>query len=63
MLFPAPTASKVANMGERKPYAAPPTTLAKMPSTGHKMKGSGMDIQRTSLRIGPNCFDLFSEVK
>lgn len=58
LVFPSPTASKVANIGERKPDSAPPMMLAPMPTTGHKIKKTGMHMQVRSFRTGPNCLAL-----
>ena len=56
--MPSPTASKVATIGERKPYKAPPRTLAKTPRIGQRMMAAGRHRHIKSFKIGPNCLAL-----
>lgn len=63
LVFPSPTASKVANTGAKKPYPAPPTILPIMPTRGHRTKRTDMTTQVTSFRIGPSCLVLPSTKK
>lgn len=51
LVFHFATTSKVANIAETKPYAAPPMILTIMSTTGHKIKSEGrMHMQRTSFK-------------
>lgn len=56
--LPSPTASKVAKIGERKPYKAPPRTLAKTPRIGQRMMAAGRHKHIKSFKTGPNCLAL-----
>lgn len=56
--MPSPTASKVAKIGERKPYNAPPRTLAKMPRTSQRMMAAGRHRHRKNFKICPICLAL-----
>lgn len=56
--LPSPTASKVAKIGERKPYKAPPRTLAKTPRIGQRMMAAERHKHIKSFKTGPNCLAL-----
>ena len=56
--MPSPTASKVAKIGERKPYNAPPRTLARMPRTSQRMMAAGRHKHRKNFKICPICLAL-----
>jgi len=64
LFFDSPTASNVASIGEKNPYAAPPMKLAAIPTTGHKIKGTGRaPKQRTNFKTGPSCLALLIQGK
>ena len=63
MDLPTPTASKVAKIGERKPYTAPPRILPTMLTTSQRMMPGGMHKHRKSFRIGPSFLALKPKIK
>ena len=48
----------MANIGAKRPYAAPPIILPTMPMNGHENTTTEMHRHSTSFKTGPNCLDL-----
>lgn len=61
LVFPSPTALKVAINGDNSPYAAPPKMLPTMPAIGHKTNRKKMKIHSRIFRNGPSILALPSK--